>query len=435
MDETIERYGSHLELLLAEAARERGSAASPRRMNLRPAEPRRARIEIIPMIDVVFFLLVFFMMASLSMTVYRGLPVNLPRPPAGSAPPPETRAITVTRDGQAYLDRQPVRRGRARRAAAAASLGANPALAVVITADGRSRTAASWTCSTRCASAGVSRMAIAIKPQVGAMTERRIRLSGRRLGRGARRRTGRHLARRALDAPGAAAGGGDRGRAAGGAPPPPPLPRRCPSRGRRLARCTRRHRRRSPSPPCRRPPTCSTPRRRRARAAPPSLAGSLVPSPLASASGPVTGAPAGAGRLFTGGDLLVPPGPSGSAGGGGTGPRGMGQAPAGEATSQVAATGTGLTALARPLGGYQTRPEYPESARRDRAEGVTLLRFEVLTTGRVGNVVVSQSAGHRDLDRAAIEAIKQWKFEPAKRGATAVTVWVTLPVRFELSER
>ena len=42
--------------------------------------PRRARpIEIIPMIDVVFFLLVFFMMASLAMTVYRGLPVNLPR--------------------------------------------------------------------------------------------------------------------------------------------------------------------------------------------------------------------------------------------------------------------------------------------------------------------------------------------------------------------
>ena len=35
-------------------------------------ERRRARIEIIPMIDVVFFLLVFFMMASLSMTVYRG---------------------------------------------------------------------------------------------------------------------------------------------------------------------------------------------------------------------------------------------------------------------------------------------------------------------------------------------------------------------------
>jgi protein TonB len=169
--------------------------------------------------------------------------------------------------------------------------------------------------------------------------------------------------------------------------------------------------------------------------APPSLAGALVPSPLASASGPAVGAPAGAGRLFAGGDLLVAPGASGRAGGGGTAPRGSGQAPAGAASSQVVATGTGLTALARPLGGYQIRPEYPETARRDRAEGVAMLRFEVLATGRVGQVVVAQSAGHRDLDRAAIEAIKQWQFEPARRGATAVTVWVTLPVRFALSER
>ena len=40
-----------------------------------------------------------------------------------------------------------------------------------------------------------------------------------------------------------------------------------------------------------------------------------------------------------------------------------------------------------------------------------------------------------DLDRAAIEAVKQWHFEPARRGATAVPVWATLPVRFVLSER
>ena len=40
---------------------------------------KKARIEIIPMIDTVFFLLVFFMMASLSMTVYRGVPLSLPK--------------------------------------------------------------------------------------------------------------------------------------------------------------------------------------------------------------------------------------------------------------------------------------------------------------------------------------------------------------------
>jgi protein TonB len=167
----------------------------------------------------------------------------------------------------------------------------------------------------------------------------------------------------------------------------------------------------------------------------PTIDGTLVPSTLRSAPGPTVGAPAGVGRLFAGGDLLVAPGPSTGGGSGASGPRGQGSAPSGTAASQVAASGTGLTALARPLGGYQTKPEYPESARRERAEGVALLRFEVLATGRVGEVRVSRSAGHRDLDRAAIDAIRTWQFEPARRGPTPVAVWVTLPVRFELSDR
>ena len=53
-------------------------------------------------------------------------------------------------------------------------------------------------------------------------------------------------------------------------------------------------------------------------------------------------------------------------------------------------------------------PTYPERARKDGAEGTTMLRVEVLANGRVGDVVVAQSAGRRDFDRAAIEAVKQW---------------------------
>jgi len=53
--------------------------------------------------------------------------------------------------------------------------------------------------------------------------------------------------------------------------------------------------------------------------------------------------------------------------------------------------------------------------------------------GQNGLGVAAESAGHDELDRAAIEAIKQWQFEPARRGATPVAVWVTLPVRFELT--
>lgn len=98
-------------------------------------------------------------------------------------------------------------------------------------------------------------------------------------------------------------------------------------------------------------------------------------------------------------------------------------------------TGASVTSFARPLGGYQTTPHYPEAARREGAEGVVTLRFEVLASGKVGVVQVQRSAGRRDLDRAAIEAIRTWRFEPARRGKETVTVWVILPVRFELNAR
>ncbi len=47
------------------------------------------------MIDVVFFLLVFFMMASLAMTIYQGLPVNLPEAASGQRNAAETASITL----------------------------------------------------------------------------------------------------------------------------------------------------------------------------------------------------------------------------------------------------------------------------------------------------------------------------------------------------
>jgi biopolymer transport protein ExbD len=135
-------------------------------MILRRRERQRARIEIIPMIDVVFFLLVFFMMASLSMTVYRGLPVNLPRATTGTTPPAETAAITVAPDGQAYLDREPVTRtvlGERLRGL----VGANPTLAIVITADEAVAHGRVVDVLDEVRTAGVLRMAIGIRPQAG----------------------------------------------------------------------------------------------------------------------------------------------------------------------------------------------------------------------------------------------------------------------------
>jgi protein TonB len=59
----------------------------------------------------------------------------------------------------------------------------------------------------------------------------------------------------------------------------------------------------------------------------------------------------------------------------------------------------------------------------------------VLADGRVGEIVVEASAGHPDLDRAATDAVKRWRFEPARRGADPVASWVLLPVEFRIDER
>ena len=76
-------------------------------MRLRSPIPRkRARIEIIPLIDIMFFLLASFMMVSLSQTHMKGIRVNLPQ--ANYQPPPDQPkdyvAIRVSEGGNIYFD-------------------------------------------------------------------------------------------------------------------------------------------------------------------------------------------------------------------------------------------------------------------------------------------------------------------------------------------
>jgi biopolymer transport protein ExbD len=72
-----------------------------------PRAQRRARIELIPLIDVIFFLLATFMMVSLSMIQDRGIPVRLPTAATGV---PQERAdatsIRIAADGGIYLERE-----------------------------------------------------------------------------------------------------------------------------------------------------------------------------------------------------------------------------------------------------------------------------------------------------------------------------------------
>ncbi|MGB8466262.1 MAG: biopolymer transporter ExbD, partial [Terrimicrobiaceae bacterium] len=68
-----------------------------------PRATRKARIEIIPLIDIIFFLLATFVMMSLSMIKNRGIPVNLPVASSGVAQErKDYAAITVTAEGVLY---------------------------------------------------------------------------------------------------------------------------------------------------------------------------------------------------------------------------------------------------------------------------------------------------------------------------------------------
>lgn len=66
---------------------------------------KKARIEIIPMIDTMFFLLVFFMVATLSMTVQKGLQVNLPHAATAHEDVYQTVTFTLTKEGKLFFDK------------------------------------------------------------------------------------------------------------------------------------------------------------------------------------------------------------------------------------------------------------------------------------------------------------------------------------------
>jgi biopolymer transport protein ExbD len=74
--------------------------------------PKKARLEIIPLIDVMFFLLAAFMLVSLSMATTKTVKVNLPTAQSGDPDTaPQIIAITVDTLGGIYVDKRPVAKG------------------------------------------------------------------------------------------------------------------------------------------------------------------------------------------------------------------------------------------------------------------------------------------------------------------------------------
>ncbi|WP_074515220.1 ExbD/TolR family protein [Selenomonas sp. WCT3] len=75
------------------------------RIDLTPQEDR-PRLMIIPMIDIIFFLLVFFMMSMLTMVVQKSMPLTLPQASSAQTSMVENIPVTVTADGSVYYEKE-----------------------------------------------------------------------------------------------------------------------------------------------------------------------------------------------------------------------------------------------------------------------------------------------------------------------------------------
>lgn len=77
-------------------------------------------------------------------------------------------------------------------------------------------------------------------------------------------------------------------------------------------------------------------------------------------------------------------------------------------------------------------PVYPGIARRSGDQGTVMLKVLVSPEGTPVRVELDQSSGSKSLDNAAQEAVKGWRFVPARRGAQNIEAWVRVPVVFKL---
>ena len=98
------------------------------------------------------------------------------------------------------------------------------------------------------------------------------------------------------------------------------------------------------------------------------------------------------------------------------------------AATHVYEPGNGVSA---PVVVQQAKPRYTPAAREAGITGIVVLECVVETTGSVGAVKVTRSLDE-GLDREAINAVRQWRFEPGMKDGKAVPVRIKLEMTFSL---
>ncbi|MFI5386587.1 MAG: ExbD/TolR family protein [Fimbriimonadales bacterium] len=131
---------------------------------------KRTKIEIIPMIDTMFFLLVFFMLSSLALTKLMGLPVNLPKASTAPKQNPVDITVTIDKDQRVYVNKELIDVADLPAQLLAKAGGANADLSnvpVVINADLTVPHGLVVRCMDEARTVGVTRFAIATAPESG----------------------------------------------------------------------------------------------------------------------------------------------------------------------------------------------------------------------------------------------------------------------------
>lgn len=85
---------------------------------------------------------------------------------------------------------------------------------------------------------------------------------------------------------------------------------------------------------------------------------------------------------------------------------------------------------ARPIASRSPEPRYPVTALRRGEGGTVVLRVNVGADGVPDDIAVARRSGSRDLDRAAMLAMRDWRFKPATRNGREVASVVEQPVEF-----
>jgi protein TonB len=80
---------------------------------------------------------------------------------------------------------------------------------------------------------------------------------------------------------------------------------------------------------------------------------------------------------------------------------------------------------------HNPAPAYPAQSRRLKEEGTVLLLVRVSVEGTPLSVEVRNSSGFERLDEAGLQAVRQWRFVPAKRGGENVAASVLVPIQFK----